>query len=145
MFGNIRGEEEVRRTYRKSTRFLNLQPSDLNASSRDRDLVESASFHTPRGRAAEELEAPLEDADLFGVGNFELNRKRLVNMILTELGHTPADDDLEFVFSIRTYDCCTSFGMCICMSSEMNEWWQILSKTTPRPDDGRGCICRVLL
>jgi hypothetical protein len=97
VFGNVQPQSQVRSTYRKATRFLNLKPSDLNASSCGSDLNESTSFHTPRGRAAEQLEEMFEDAHLYGDGDFELNRKRLVNMILTELGHTPADDDLEFV------------------------------------------------
>lgn len=95
VFGNARTEEEVRLTYRKSTHFLNLQPSDLNQSVRSGALNESASFYTPRGRTiAQEL---FDCTDLHDEDKYELHRKRLVNMVLIELGHTPADDDLEFV------------------------------------------------
>jgi hypothetical protein len=31
-----------------------------------------------------------------GAQPVELNRRRLVHMILTELGHFPADDDIEY-------------------------------------------------
>ena len=86
VFGNARVEEEVRSTYRKSARFLNLQSSDLNVPSHSAGLV--LQLNVPREVAAED--------NPHGAQPVELNRRRLVHMILTELGHFPADDDIEY-------------------------------------------------
>ena len=67
VFGNTRSEAEVRATYRKSQRFLNLSAESLN---------EAASVGGPP--TAEALQ----------------HRHTLVRDVLTELGHTPRDDDL---------------------------------------------------
>lgn len=99
--------------------------NELNGEGRNPDarLTREPSFHTPRGRAPRDSsdhstvihdhdthestskEVPItvraydeivEEPDLHTLREVELNRKRLVHMILTELGHTPADDDLEY-------------------------------------------------
>ena len=64
VFGAARTEKEVRATFRKSLRFLNLDAAlDLNMPGRQTDR----------------------------------NRRNLLHDVLTELGHSPSDDDLDFM------------------------------------------------
>lgn len=87
VFGVARTEDEVRQIFRKSQRFLNLTADELNGG-----------LSLPQHQAASKHSEQLQRATA------EKNRARLVRDVLTELGHSPTEDDLEFALRrLREY------------------------------------------